>query len=42
MRPELFKGTFKCDSCFTVIDNVYQQFKYTMPVICSNTTCGNK
>ncbi|KAG1678255.1 hypothetical protein FOA52_013875 [Chlamydomonas sp. UWO 241] len=42
VRPELYHGTFKCDSCFTVIRGVEQQFKYTTPVICSNPTCGNK
>ena len=42
VRPELFYGTFKCDSCMTVISDVEQQFKYTTPLICSNPTCGNR
>ena len=42
VRPELFLGTFKCDSCLTVMKNVEQQFKYTTPMICSNPTCGNR
>jgi|LauGreSBDMM110SN_4_FD.fasta_scaffold298925_1 DNA replication licensing factor MCM6 len=42
VRPELYYGTFKCDSCMTVITDVEQQFKYTTPLICSNPTCGNR
>ena len=42
VRPELYLGTFKCESCLTVMKNVEQQFKYTTPMICSNPTCGNR
>lgn len=42
VRPELFYGTFKCESCFTLMRDVEQQFKYTTPLICSNPTCGNR
>lgn len=42
MRPELFLGTFKCNECGQLVRNVEQQFKYTQPLICSNTTCGNR
>ncbi|GAX75585.1 hypothetical protein CEUSTIGMA_g3029.t1 [Chlamydomonas eustigma] len=42
VRPELYLGAFKCDSCFTVMKDVLQEFKYTTPLICSNPTCGNR
>ena len=42
VRPELFMGTFRCMECNTVVADVEQQFKYTKPVLCPNTTCGNK
>ncbi|XP_077249548.1 minichromosome maintenance (MCM2/3/5) family protein [Tasmannia lanceolata] len=42
VRPELLQGTFKCLECGGVIKNVEQQFKYTEPVICSNSTCANR
>uniref|UniRef100_A0AC35UH84 DNA replication licensing factor MCM6 n=1 Tax=Rhabditophanes sp. KR3021 TaxID=114890 RepID=A0AC35UH84_9BILA len=31
VRPELFRGTFSCEDCGTIVRNVDQQFKYTMP-----------
>eukprot|EP00891_Asterochloris_glomerata_P009792 jgi/Astpho2/9792/e_gw1.00149.18.1_t len=40
--PELFFGTFKCLKCQTLCTNVEQQFRYTHPLICPNTTCGEK
>eukprot|EP00873_Tetraselmis_striata_P024216 jgi/Tetstr1/444480/TSEL_032361.t1 len=42
VRPELFMGTFRCQECNTVSRNVEQQFKFTVPCICSNPTCGNR
>jgi DNA replication licensing factor MCM6 len=42
VRPELYLGAFKCDSCFTIMKDVPQEFKYTTPIICSNPTCGNR
>eukprot|EP00698_Gefionella_okellyi_P020716 TRINITY_DN6550_c0_g1_i1.p1 TRINITY_DN6550_c0_g1~~TRINITY_DN6550_c0_g1_i1.p1 ORF type:complete len:806 (-),score=185.45 TRINITY_DN6550_c0_g1_i1:1499-3916(-) len=42
VRPELMYGTFQCGSCNTVIRDVEQQFKYTVPTICSNATCSNR
>jgi len=30
VRPELIKGTFKCDDCNAIIRNVVQQFKFTL------------
>jgi DNA replication licensing factor MCM6 len=42
VRPELFLGTFQCLQCNQTIKGVEQHFKLTYPVICSNTTCGNR
>ncbi|GBG72984.1 hypothetical protein CBR_g12702 [Chara braunii] len=42
VRPELLYGTFKCLECGTVIHHVEQQFKYTQPAICPNSTCSNR
>ncbi|KAH3660535.1 hypothetical protein OGAPHI_007121 [Ogataea philodendri] len=41
VRPELYKGSFTCDVCKTLIENVEQAFKYTEPTSCSNPTCEN-
>lgn len=42
VRPELYLATFKCNECGERVRNVEQQFKYTQPLICSNSTCGNR
>ncbi|KAK9808207.1 hypothetical protein WJX73_008679 [Symbiochloris irregularis] len=42
VHPELYLGTFRCGDCGETVNNVEQQFKYTKPVICPNTTCGNR
>ncbi|KAK4056262.1 MCM DNA helicase complex subunit mcm6 [Microbotryomycetes sp. JL221] len=42
VRPELIFGTFKCNVCSTIIRDVEQQFKYTEPTVCNNTTCSNR
>ncbi|KAK9323278.1 MCM2/3/5 family-domain-containing protein [Lipomyces orientalis] len=42
VRPELYKGSFTCDECHAVVDNVEQMFKYTEPTICPNDTCQNR
>lgn len=42
VRPELFKGTFQCDVCRALIENVEQVFKFTEPRQCINTACDNK
>ncbi|KAG7877471.1 hypothetical protein KL937_004666 [Ogataea polymorpha] len=41
VRPELYKASFTCDVCKTLIENVEQTFKYTEPSSCSNPTCEN-
>ncbi|XP_065350036.1 DNA replication licensing factor Mcm6 [Cloeon dipterum] len=42
IHPELVLGTFVCMECQTVIKNVEQQFKYTIPTICRNPVCNNR
>ena len=42
IRPELSLGTFICEGCRTVVQNVEQTFKYTEPTECPNETCGNR
>lgn len=42
VRPELYKGSFTCDVCHSVVDDVEQMFKYTEPAICPNETCQNR
>ena len=42
VRPELYLGTFRCQKCSQVVRNVEQQFVLTYPLICPNSTCGNK
>ncbi|XP_048486501.1 DNA replication licensing factor Mcm6 isoform X3 [Plutella xylostella] len=42
VHPELVSGTFVCLDCQTVIKNVEQQFKYTLPTICRNPVCANR
>lgn len=42
IRPELSLGTFICEQCKSVVNNVEQTFKYTEPPECPNSTCGNR
>ncbi|XP_026754046.1 DNA replication licensing factor Mcm6 [Galleria mellonella] len=42
VHPELVLGTFVCLDCQTIIKNVEQQFKYTIPTICRNPVCANR
>ncbi|KRZ71967.1 Zygotic DNA replication licensing factor mcm6-B, partial [Trichinella papuae] len=42
VHPELCTGTFTCEQCETVIENVEQHFKYTLPVRCANDVCQNR
>ena len=42
MRPELFMGCFRCLECGTLVRNVEQQFKFTEPLMCTQTACQNK
>ncbi|KAL1761521.1 MCM2/3/5 family-domain-containing protein [Schizophyllum commune] len=42
VRPELLYGSFVCEVCKGIINDVEQQFKYTEPSLCPNPTCGNR
>ncbi|XP_024542911.1 DNA replication licensing factor MCM6 isoform X1 [Selaginella moellendorffii] len=42
VRPELLSGAFRCLDCGAIVRNIEQQFKYTLPLICSNATCSNR
>ncbi|KAJ7594179.1 MCM2/3/5 family-domain-containing protein [Mycena floridula] len=42
VRPELLFGSFTCEVCNGIVNEVEQQFKYTEPSLCPNPTCGNR
>ncbi|RXK36244.1 minichromosome maintenance protein 6 [Tremella mesenterica] len=42
VRPELISGTFVCEGCGSTIRDIEQQFKYTEPIMCQNSTCNNR
>lgn len=42
VKPELILGTFKCQECGNITENIEQQFKYTEPIRCSNDNCMNR
>ncbi|KAL0950282.1 hypothetical protein HGRIS_010262 [Hohenbuehelia grisea] len=42
VRPELLFGSFICEVCGGLVNDVEQQFKYTEPSLCPNPTCGNR
>ena len=42
VRPELYLGAFECLQCHATVPNVEQQYKYTEPLICPETSCGNR
>ncbi|KZS95697.1 DNA unwinding-related protein [Sistotremastrum niveocremeum HHB9708] len=42
VRPELLLGSYRCEMCNGIIENVEQQFKYTEPALCPNGTCNNR
>lgn len=42
VRPELLYGSFVCEVCKGIINDIEQQFKYTEPSLCPNPTCGNR
>eukprot|EP00834_Sanchytrium_tribonematis_P001244 NODE_29_length_37665_cov_1.081563.p5 type:complete len:526 gc:universal NODE_29_length_37665_cov_1.081563:20660-19083(-) len=41
VRPELTVGNFTCRECGTDIKNVEQEFRYTEPKVCPDTSCQN-
>ncbi|KAI0068520.1 mis5 protein [Artomyces pyxidatus] len=42
VRPELLFGSFICEVCGALVNEIEQQFKYTEPSLCPNPTCGNR
>ncbi|PSR93780.1 hypothetical protein PHLCEN_2v4675 [Hermanssonia centrifuga] len=42
VRPELLYGSFVCEVCGGIVNEIEQQFKYTEPSLCPNPTCGNR
>ncbi|KAJ6515530.1 MCM2/3/5 family-domain-containing protein [Mycena sanguinolenta] len=42
VRPELLSGSFVCEACGGLVEEIEQQFKYTEPALCPNLTCGNR
>jgi Predicted ATPase involved in replication control, Cdc46/Mcm family len=42
VRPELLVGTFRCQKCGLMAENVAQQYHYTRPVLCRNPRCTNQ
>ncbi|KAH8096726.1 MCM-domain-containing protein [Cristinia sonorae] len=42
VRPELLFGSFICEVCGGLVNEIEQQFKYTEPSLCPNPTCGNR
>ncbi|TFK94209.1 MCM-domain-containing protein [Polyporus arcularius HHB13444] len=42
VRPELLFGSFICEVCGGLVNDIEQQFKYTEPNLCPNPTCGNR
>ncbi|KAF7792871.1 hypothetical protein EIP86_003972 [Pleurotus ostreatoroseus] len=42
VRPELLFGSFICEVCGGLVNEIEQQFKYTEPNLCPNPTCGNR
>ncbi|KAK7695399.1 hypothetical protein QCA50_000035 [Cerrena zonata] len=42
VRPELLYGSFICEICGGLVNEIEQQFKYTEPNLCPNPTCGNR
>ncbi|KAH7649196.1 hypothetical protein FG379_001553 [Cryptosporidium bovis] len=42
VRPELLRGCFECEICGCIVDNVLQQFVYSIPSVCPTKGCGNR
>lgn len=42
VRPELVSGAFTCKVCNSMVEGVFQEFKYTEPVVCPNHLCTNR
>jgi DNA replication licensing factor MCM6 len=42
VRPELLSGSFRCNKCGLLAENILQQYHYTRPTVCRNPRCGNE
>ncbi|KAJ8655484.1 hypothetical protein O0I10_008770 [Lichtheimia ornata] len=42
VRPELLYGSFTCNECGKVMNDIEQQFRYTEPVMCQGLQCFNR
>lgn len=42
VRPQLHLANFQCRNCNNIAKGVQQDFKLTFPILCSNSTCGNR
>ena len=42
VRPELLVGSFRCQQCGLMAENITQQYHYTRPVLCRNPRCQNR
>lgn len=42
VRPELYRGAFRCDVCMAEVTDVEQTFKYTVPYMCPTPLCNNR
>jgi DNA replication licensing factor MCM6 len=41
VRPELLVGSFRCNKCGLLAENIHQQYHYTRPTLCRNPGCKN-
>eukprot|EP00928_Gymnodinium_smaydae_P031071 TRINITY_DN2292_c0_g1_i1.p1 TRINITY_DN2292_c0_g1~~TRINITY_DN2292_c0_g1_i1.p1 ORF type:complete len:831 (-),score=206.28 TRINITY_DN2292_c0_g1_i1:386-2878(-) len=42
VKPELLVGTYKCGECGQILSGIVQQFKVTMPTVCTRRNCQNR
>ncbi|KAI9494531.1 MCM2/3/5 family-domain-containing protein [Zychaea mexicana] len=42
VRPELVYGSFTCNECGKVMNDIEQQFRYTEPTMCQGLQCFNR
>jgi DNA replication licensing factor MCM6 len=42
VRPELLVGSFRCQKCGLLAQDVVQHYHYTRPALCRNPRCQNK
>lgn len=42
VRPELLCGSFRCNKCGLLAENIPQQYHYTRPTLCRNPRCQNQ